>query len=111
LQRIDDVRWVTIAALNEGADVPDLAVILGADPAVIARRLEQRGGHSRFEAMPGAARIETDLYDDTPRRLAGSGWPVWCIDGSTGTPAELAEAVAGRILATIRFLPETHDAW
>jgi hypothetical protein len=57
--------------------------------------------------MPGAARTETDLYEDTARRLTGSGWPVWCIDGNTGTLAELAEAVADRILAMISFLPET----
>jgi dTMP kinase len=98
LQRIDGLAWETIAALNEGADMPGLAVILTADPAVIAARLEQRGGHSRFEAMPGAAATEAALYDDTARRLASEGWPVCRVDATTRTPGELAADIAGRIL-------------
>lgn len=99
LQRIDGLAWETIAALNEGADVPGLAVIMTADPDVIAARLHQRGGHSRFEAMPGAAATEAALYDDTAKRLTSQGWPVCRIDATTRTPGELAADIAGRILA------------
>ncbi|MGB3439127.1 MAG: hypothetical protein WBA97_10290 [Actinophytocola sp.] len=40
--------------LNAQADHPDLAVILEADPAVIAQRLEERGPHNRFSSAPAA---------------------------------------------------------
>jgi len=99
LQRIDGLAWETIAALNEGADVPGLAVILLADPAVTAARLDRRGGHSQFEAMPDAAATETALYHDAARRLAGQGWPVCQTDTTARTPDELAAGIAAQILA------------
>jgi dTMP kinase len=46
----DAVPIEFIEALNAAADVPDLAVILTAHPAVTIRRIERRGAHSRFEA-------------------------------------------------------------
>jgi dTMP kinase len=99
LQRIDGLPWETIAALNEGADVPGLAVILTADPAVTTARLERRGGHSRFEAMPDTAATETALYHDAARRLAGQGWPVCQMDATVRTPDELAAGIVAQILA------------
>jgi len=66
---------------------------------VTAARLDQRGGHSRFEAMPDAASTETALYDDTARRLTRQGWPTCQIDATVRTPDELAASIAAQILA------------
>jgi dTMP kinase len=99
LQRIDGIEWQTIVALNGGADLPDLAIILHADPTVIAARLAQRGGHSRFEAMPDSSHIESVLYREAAQRLAADGWPIWCVDAGSGAPDQLAARVTARILA------------
>jgi dTMP kinase len=99
LQRIDGLAWPVIAALNQGADVPDLAIILYADPAVIAGRLAQRGGHSRFEAMPDSSQTESALYHQAAQHLTSEGWPIWCTDSAAATPDQLAAAVTARILA------------
>jgi dTMP kinase len=98
LQRIDGLDWDTVTALNAGVDQPDLAVILTADPAVIAARMTARGGHSRFERLPDAPRIESDLYHDTARRLTVAGWPVLTVD-CTRAPAATARMLAEHILA------------
>lgn len=66
LQRIDGLSWQTIWQLNADADTPDLAVILTAEPAVLTRRLHERGGtHSRFEDRPDGLATEHALYHDT----------------------------------------------
>jgi hypothetical protein len=87
-----------ICQLNAGADQPELAVILNADPPTIAARLAARGRHSRFERLPDSSRTESDLYHDTAARLAAAGWPVHVHDATTTTPQQLAATVTGRIL-------------
>jgi dTMP kinase len=98
LQRIDGIEWQTIIALNGGADLPDLAIILHADPTVIAARLARRGGHSRFEAMPGSSHTESVLYREAAQRLAADDWPIWCVDVASRAPDQLAAQVTARIL-------------
>jgi len=98
LQRIDGIEWQTIVTLNRGADLPDLAIILHADPTVIAARLARRGRHSRFEAMPGSSQTESVLYREAAQRLAADGWPIWCVDAASGAPDQLGAQVAARIL-------------
>lgn len=97
LQRIDTLDWDTIWSLNAAADRPDLAVILGAAPTIIAARLASRGGHSRFERLPDASRIESDLYRDTAERLTAAGWPVHQIDCTARTPHEVAAIITDQI--------------
>lgn len=48
-QRFDGVDPTFLWQLNSKADRPDLAVILQADPEVIAERLNDRGPHNRFQ--------------------------------------------------------------
>jgi dTMP kinase len=43
IQRFDDIEPIFLWQLNEEVEIPDLAVILEADPDVIAERLEARG--------------------------------------------------------------------
>jgi dTMP kinase len=102
LQRIDGVSWDVIWQLNAGADVPDLAVILNAGPAVLARRIAERGGtHNRFETIPHGPQAEHDLYHDTAARLGALGWPACLIDSTSRTPAEVAAIVTDRILTLL----------
>jgi dTMP kinase len=99
LQRMDDVDWDTIWQLNADAEASDLAVILNAVPAVLARRLAGRGGtHSRFERLPEGPAAESDLYQDTAARLTVLGWPVCSIDTTASTPSAAAAIVIDRIL-------------
>jgi hypothetical protein len=56
LQAIDGLESDTVWRLNAGVYVPDVVVLLNADPPVIAERLRQRGAHSRFERQPGGSR-------------------------------------------------------
>src|SRR5689334_22750833 len=49
IQRFDGVPTEFLWHLNAEAKRPDLAVILEADPAVIAGRLAERGPHNRFQ--------------------------------------------------------------
>jgi dTMP kinase len=99
LQRMDGISWDVILQLNQGADLPALAVILNGSPAVIAARLAARGRHSRFERQPGSSQTESDLYTDTAARLAQAGWPVRTIDITTRSADEAAMIVTDRILA------------
>jgi dTMP kinase len=99
LQRMDDVDWDTIWQLNSGAEPPDLAVILNAAPAILTRRLADRGGtHSRFERRPDGPATEAALYRDTTGRLTALGWPVCSIDTTDRTPGDAAAIVIDRIL-------------
>ena len=99
LQRMDGISWDVILQLNQGADQPDLAVILSGSPTVIAARLAARGRHSRFERQPGSSQTESGLYADTAARLAEAGWPVCAIDTTTRNADQVAMIVTDRILA------------
>jgi dTMP kinase len=59
LQARDGIAASYLLALNEGIDLPDLAVILTAEPEIITARLDRRGRHDRFEHDPAAASTET----------------------------------------------------
>jgi dTMP kinase len=58
MQRFDGIDPAFLWQLNADADRPDLAVILEADPDVIAERLRERGPHNRFQLPPGSSHAE-----------------------------------------------------
>jgi dTMP kinase len=100
LQRLDGLDVDEIWRMNSGLDRPDLAVVLTADPAVIASRLAGRGGtHSRFERDPDSSHAEAALYRDTVARLRARGWTVHGIDCTATAAGEVARMVTDRILA------------
>jgi dTMP kinase len=86
--------------LNAGAYVPDIAVLLNADHAVIANRLQVRGAQSRFERQPGSSRAESDLYHQTASALRAAGWPVMDLDCTTQRPENIAISIAISVLHT-----------
>jgi dTMP kinase len=109
LQRIDGVSWEVIGQLNVGAEPPDVAVILNADPLTLRQRMELRGGtHSRFERAPDGPAIEHALYQDTVSRLHALGWQICEIDTTNRTAASAAAIVTDRIL-TMHAERSAHD--
>ena len=98
LQRIDGVDLDFIWQLNRHAPRPDLAVILRADPVVLAARLVARGAHTRFERAPGASEVESHLYQQAAQRLHAAGWPLLLVDTTKAPPKELATTLTSRIL-------------
>lgn len=106
LQRMDGVPVEFIEAINAAADVPDLAVVLTADPTVTAHRIGQRGAHNRFEAGITTSRTEADLYRDATARLAERGHPLLTVDTTDTTPAQVVAAIGGRI-AHLAGVPQT----
>jgi dTMP kinase len=99
LQRIDGITWSVIWQLNDGADVPDLAVLLRADPVILRQRMTERGApHSRFERSADGPGRECDLYRDTAAKLAALGWNICEVDTTAVTAAETAAQVTSRII-------------
>jgi dTMP kinase len=71
IQRFDGIDPAFLWQLNAEADRPDLAIILEADPAVIAQRLDERGPHNRYQLRPGSAHTEISFYNQaTEHRTA-----------------------------------------
>jgi dTMP kinase len=99
LQRLDGVPIGFIEAINTDADVPDLAVILTADPVATADRIAHRGAHTRFETDPDLHRREADLYRDASVRLAAAGYRLLTVDSTAQRPAQIAEHLGPRIAA------------
>jgi dTMP kinase len=98
LQRIDGVDADFIWQLNRRAPPPDLAVILRADPAVLAARLAARGAHTRFERAPDASQVESHLYQQAAQQLHAAGWPLLLVDTTDAVPQVLARTLTTRIL-------------
>jgi dTMP kinase len=102
LQAIDGLESDTIWCLNAGVYVPDVAVLLNADPPVIAERLRQRGAHSRFERQPGGSRAESDLYHRAAADLRAAGWPVTVLDCTFRRPQAIAMMIAVPVMHSYR---------
>ncbi|MGH3688355.1 MAG: dTMP kinase [Pseudonocardiaceae bacterium] len=73
MQRFDGVDLGFLQAINALADPPDLAVILTADPALIAQRLQQRRLRNRYQHQPDVSAHESTLYLDAARALTSAG--------------------------------------
>jgi dTMP kinase len=97
LQHIDGVPIEFLEAINSAADLPDLAIILTADPAVTASRIARRGAHSRFETGISASRAEAELYREATARLADRDVPVLTVDTTVTATAQLVTLLGGRI--------------
>lgn len=94
LQRLDGVDEQFVLDLNREIMLPDLAVILTADPAVIAARLAKRGVRHRFHHDPNAPSREVDLYTEATQTLIGMGVQVLVLDSTTTAPTDVARRIA-----------------
>lgn len=94
LQGRDGLPRSWVLALNEHIDLPGLAVILAAEPGILAARLDQRGRHDRFEDEPAPPGAEDAMFTAAADVLAERGVPVIRIDTSRLTPQEVAARIA-----------------
>jgi len=98
MQRLDGLDLSFLWQLNERADRPDLAVILSADPAVISRRLDERGAHDRFQRTPGSSKAEVDFYHEATERLTRGGYNVLVVDVNDKPPEQTATLIRDRLM-------------
>ncbi|MEX5711618.1 dTMP kinase [Parafrankia sp. FMc6] len=107
MQRFDGIDPAFLWALNAEADRPDLCIILEADPAIIARRLVDRGAHNRFQLTPGSSHAEAHFYRQATGRLIQAGFDVLRIDCSQRPPEEVAVTIHDRLVAFFAQATET----
>lgn len=101
MQRFDGIDLGFLWQLNEQADKPDLAVILSADPEVIAQRLVERGAHNRFQLSPDSSKAEVGFYREATERLIRAGYSVLTVDVNCRPPEQTAALVAERLQALL----------
>jgi dTMP kinase len=104
VQALDGVPQDYLLALNTGLRMPDLSVILTADPRVLAGRIAQRGATHRFNRDPSFPARETALYGEAAQVLRSMDVPVLVIDTDSATP----EAVAQQITTAALGLGNVH---
>lgn len=102
VQRFDGVDPVFLWQLNEDAQQPDLAVILEADPDVIAVRLRDRGPHNRFQLTTGSSHTEVECYREATERLSGAGFELLRVDCTKQPPEQSAALIRDRLTAMLR---------
>lgn len=99
LQQLDGVPFEFLVDVNRHVPMPDQAVILTADPELIAGRIHRRGITHRWHLDPAGPNRELDLYAETAPYLTSRGVEVLLIDASTATPSEVARRIADAIPA------------
>lgn len=97
MQRFDGVDPAFLW-LNAEADRPDLAVILEADPEVIAERLHERGPHNRFQLSSGSSHAEAHFYRQATERLIQVGFDVLRVDVNRPPAEQSAALIRDRLL-------------
>jgi dTMP kinase len=99
MQRFDGIDPAFLWQLNAEADQPDLAVILEADPEVIAQRLHERGAHNRFQLSPGSSHSEVAFYRQATERLIQAGFTLLKLDCNQRPPEQSAALIRDRLTA------------
>ncbi|MEE4546543.1 dTMP kinase [Streptomyces sp. V4-01] len=99
VQALDGVPQQYLLDLNAGIRMPDLAVILNADPHSIAARIAARGATHRFNRTPDFPARESALYAEVVAILRGMGVPVIVADTSTAPAGVIAEQIAACVPA------------
>lgn len=101
IQRFDGVDPMFLWQLNEEAEQPDLAVILEADPDVIAERLNERGRHNRFQRTPGSSHTEVEFYRQAKETLHSAGFEVLQVDCSIRPPEQSAAIICNQLASLL----------
>ena len=99
MQRFDGIDPAFLWQLNAEADRPDLAVILQADPEIIARRLRDRGAHNRFQLAPGSSHAEVHFYRQATDRLIQAGFDVLQVEVNQRPPEQAAMFIRDRLMS------------
>ena len=99
IQRFDGIDPDFLWHLNAEVARPDLAVILEADPATIAQRLDERGPHNRFQLTPGSSHAEIYFYKQATERLIQAGFDVLRVDCNQQAAQHVAAHILQRLTA------------
>lgn len=99
MQRFDGIDPLFLWQLNAEADRPDLAVIIEADPEVIAERLAERGPHNRFQLSPGSSNAEVHFYRQATDRLIQAGFDVLRVECNQRSAEQSAACIRDQLLA------------
>jgi len=99
MQRFDGIDPTFLWQLNAEVKRPDLAVILEADPDVIAERLHERGPHNRFQLTPGSSHAEAHFYRQATERLIQAGFDVLRVECNKRPPEQSAAFIRDRLTA------------
>ncbi|WP_331726074.1 dTMP kinase [Streptomyces sp. NBC_01012] len=94
MQQLDGVPLKFLLGLSANVLMPDLAVVLTADPALIAERIASRGPRNRFHRDPTAPGREVLLYGAAARTLTAAGVKVLVVNTGEATPREVAASIA-----------------
>ena len=97
MQRFDGIDPVFLWQLNAKVARPDLAVILEADPEVIAERLHERGAHNRFQREASSSHAEVHFYQQATERLIQAGFDVFRVDCNQRQPEQVAACIRDRL--------------
>ena len=99
MQRFDGIDPAFLWRINAEADRPDLAVILEADPDIIAERLTARGAHNRFQQAPGGSHAEAHFYRQATERLIQAGFDVLRVNCSKRPPEQSAAYICDQLMS------------
>ena len=97
MQRFDGIDPAFLWQLNAEADRPDLAVILEADPEIIARRLRERGARNRFQLSSNSSYAEVHFYRQATDRLIQAGFDVLRVDVNQRPPEQAAMLIRNHL--------------
>jgi dTMP kinase len=97
MQQLDGVDPDYLWRINAKARRPELAVILDAEPAVVAERLRGKGPHNRLQRLPSSSQLEWHHYRLVCQRLTDAGWTVHRIDCTATTATEIAQLIRQRL--------------
>jgi dTMP kinase len=101
IQRFDGLDPMFLWRLNEEAKQPDLAVILEADPNVIAERLSERGPRNRFQHIPVSSHTEVEFYEQATETLHNAGFTVFQVDCSSRPPEQSAAIIRDQLVSIL----------
>ncbi|MFF7476995.1 dTMP kinase [Streptomyces sp. NPDC008092] len=99
LQQLDGVPVEFLLDVNQYVPLPDLAVILTAEPGLIATRIAKRGVTHRWHLDPTGPRREVDLYGEAAAYLMDRGVKVLVLDNGAYTPSDVARRIADALPA------------
>ncbi len=101
LQRLDGLPVDVLWDMNSQALVPDLSVLLTADPPTIEQRLDERGRKTRFERLDGIAALETAYFKEAFELLRSVGYTTLEIATTATSPGDAAAEISA-CLVTLR---------
>ncbi|WP_306955798.1 dTMP kinase [Streptomyces sp. B4I13] len=99
LQQLDGVPIEFLIDINQHVPLPDLAVILTAEPCRITARIAERGITPRWHLDPTGPDREVDLYRDAAAYLMSQGVQVLLLDNGGSTPSDVARRITDALPA------------